>query len=497
MLKVVVAEDELPLLRGLACLIERLDSNFMVVYKAKNGKEALEYLTQHDADILFTDINMPVLNGIQLMEQAQQLNPQLMVVVISGYNDFEYAKQAMQFGAKNYLLKPIDRNELTNVLNRLAHEAAHHSYAQKRSALIEGIFCKNSAAIESCTWKPMTMIYMCLGSYQGLQTAEELPKPGALFDVSMWHIIIERWGCTDFWLFSGIRPNEAVWIFETPVSVTLSELQQLVWTRFQQQLPITAAYQTEIKAADVHKQIEQLSQWVTNGVVLGQSHLLKSCPVAQQYLISIPDKSALRLAVQKQKWDEFSILVQRIVEHRQAKNHITQIEMENFLTEILELVAKETGTQMEHEPRITAQELISASEDYPSLFSAFFKYCRELSQNVWLDVSDKETLMQSLDEYIQGHIAESLSLKELSQKFGLVAPYLSKLFKSYKGMTLAQYIQEVRIDNAKRMLRENPSMLSKEIAEALGYSNPLYFSKTFYKRVGIYPSEYRAKTKEE
>lgn len=496
MFKVIVAEDELPLLRGLACLIERLDSRFEVVFKAKNGKEALEYLTQQDADILFTDINMPVLNGLQLIEQAQQVNPHLMTVIISGYSDFEYARQAMRFGTKNYLLKPIDRNELQSALQDLAEKASQDVYKQKRSALIEFLHCGNSNAVQEYDWKPLTAVSVCLGAYQGRQNADEVPKAGALADDKIWKLISAHYKCNDFWLFLGQRPNEAVWIFESKPEIRLADLQSLIQQRFKESFPITAAYKMEIDISDLLSEIAELSQWIMNGVVLGESHLMKSCPDVRSHQIQISDKSALRHAVQKQHWDEFSILVQRIVEQLHAQ-HITQLALEDLLTEILELVMKEHESSVERDPREIVQELISGSEGFETLFCSFFKYCRDLAQNTAFDINDKEMLMQSMDEYILRHIQESLTLQKLSQRFGLVAPYLSKLFKAYKGMSPTQYIQEIRIESAKRMLLENPSMLAKDIAEALGYSNPLYFSKTFYKHVGMYPSDYRVKNKQE
>ena len=100
MIRTIIAEDEMPLLRGLSQMIEQIDNRFQVVCRAKNGKEALEYLTQHSADLLFTDINMPVLDGLELIQQAQTLNPRLVRVIISGYSEFEYARQAIRLGVK-------------------------------------------------------------------------------------------------------------------------------------------------------------------------------------------------------------------------------------------------------------------------------------------------------------------------------------------------------------------------------------------------------------
>lgn len=365
-----------------------------MVCSARNGKEALEYLTQHSADVLFTDINMPVLNGLGLIEQTRQLDPRLTSVIISGYSEFEYARQAIRLGVKNYLLKPIDRAELCRILDTAAAEITQNAYAQKRSALIELLFCGNPRPAEGCAWKPLTVLYLC------------------------------------------------------------------------------------------------------QGAVLGESRLLRSAPSADTKALSLADKSALRVAIQKQRWDDFTLQVQRIASHALEQSE-TQASLERLLTTILQMVLEETDAGTDREPEAVIRELVGTRDERQMLFRAFFDYCRDLFRHSVFDASDKTALMQSIAEYIQNHISEPLSLKQLSARFGLVAPYLSKLFKAYTGMSPAQYIQSIRIETAKRMLVEHPTMLSKDIAEQLGYSSPLYFSKTFFRNVGMYPSEYRSQHKKE
>lgn len=491
MIRTVIAEDELPLLRGLGQMIEQIDPRFQVVCSAKNGKEALEYLTQHSADVLFTDINMPLLSGLELIRQAQQLDPRLTSVIISGYSEFEYARQAIKLGVKNYLLKPIDRSELRQILDTAASEITQNAYAQKRSALIELLFCGNGQPAQKCIWKPLTVLYLCQGAYQGNQTADELPKPGALSDGVMWNMIRERWSCSEFWLFYGQRPNEAIWLFEDERRVCLTDVQPLAEARFQAKFPLTVAAAENVGAQELTRWISRLHQWIAQGAVLGESRLLRREPAAEVVELSIADRSSLRATIQRQRWDDFTLQVQSIANgaFRQSK---TQAALEQLLSAILKMVLEETGAGADRDPEAVIHELIDSSDDRQALFRAFFDYCRDLFHHSVFDASDKTALMQSIAKYIQDHISEPLSLKQLSIKFGLVAPYLSKLFKAYTGMSPAQYIQSIRIETAKRMLVEHPSMLSKDIAEQLGYSSPLYFSKTFFRNVGMYPSEYRA-----
>jgi len=97
---VLVAEDELPLLRGIKVMVERLNSNFEVIMCAKNGKEAIDFLKSNNVDVVFTDINMPLVDGLEVLDYVGKNMPQTQSVVISGYNEFSYAKEALKSGAK-------------------------------------------------------------------------------------------------------------------------------------------------------------------------------------------------------------------------------------------------------------------------------------------------------------------------------------------------------------------------------------------------------------
>ena len=104
MIRVLIAEDELPLLRGIKKMIEGLDPEFSVVKCAKNGREAMEYLEEQQVEVVFTDINMPMADGTEILKYIYETCPSTLAVVISGYRDFSYARKALLYNAKNYLL---------------------------------------------------------------------------------------------------------------------------------------------------------------------------------------------------------------------------------------------------------------------------------------------------------------------------------------------------------------------------------------------------------
>ncbi len=117
MYKLFLVEDEVIIRKGLKRLIEEVIGGFQIIGEADNGKEALESLKGHMPDLLITDIRMSEMNGIEMIRRIRDQYSDMEIVIISGYADFEYAKQAIKFGVRDYLLKPVDRVELTQVLN--------------------------------------------------------------------------------------------------------------------------------------------------------------------------------------------------------------------------------------------------------------------------------------------------------------------------------------------------------------------------------------------
>lgn len=116
MIDVIIVDDE-PLIRdGLVKLFSWKDYQMQVSAVFPNGALALEYLEKHAADIIITDIKMPVMNGIELMQECQRRNLPAKFIVLSGYSDFEYVKTAARLGIENYLLKPVDTQEMSQTL---------------------------------------------------------------------------------------------------------------------------------------------------------------------------------------------------------------------------------------------------------------------------------------------------------------------------------------------------------------------------------------------
>ena len=119
MIKVVVADDEVKVCQLICNLVDWSTFDMEIVAVAHNGEEALEMVRQHEPDLLVTDIRMPGCDGLEMIARAKQLREDLDFVIISGYRHFEYAQSAIKYGVSDYLLKPIQKEELCSTLEKM------------------------------------------------------------------------------------------------------------------------------------------------------------------------------------------------------------------------------------------------------------------------------------------------------------------------------------------------------------------------------------------
>lgn len=114
---ILVVDDESLIARNIAKSIEQVNSSFQVVAMCANGVEAIDYIKNNDVNVVFTDIRMPEMDGLELAEYISGHYPYIECIIVSGYNDFEYAKSAISYNVKNYLLKPVNKEELRKCLS--------------------------------------------------------------------------------------------------------------------------------------------------------------------------------------------------------------------------------------------------------------------------------------------------------------------------------------------------------------------------------------------
>ncbi|NLM65914.1 MAG: response regulator, partial [Enterococcus sp.] len=138
MYKLLLVDDEYMILEGLKYLLPWQALGFEIVQTCRSAKEALVYLEAHPIDLLITDITMPEMSGIEMVSQAQSQGNFFATIILSGYQEFTYVKQGMQLGVKNYLVKPVDKEELLTTVNKVKLELDNQvTLALQQQAYVE------------------------------------------------------------------------------------------------------------------------------------------------------------------------------------------------------------------------------------------------------------------------------------------------------------------------------------------------------------------------
>ncbi len=131
MYKLLIADDEDTERIGIKFLLEKYQFNFEIT-EASNGNEALEIIRKNDIDILFTDVKMPFLDGLELAVRAKEINQQLQIIFFSGYDDFDYVKQALVLQAVDYILKPVNPEEFCKVITTVSNRLDEERYDEQK-----------------------------------------------------------------------------------------------------------------------------------------------------------------------------------------------------------------------------------------------------------------------------------------------------------------------------------------------------------------------------
>lgn len=152
MYNVMIVDDEQSIKRSLKSIINFDSSRFQVVQEAEDGREALSLTEQFQPDVIITDVKMPVLDGIHLVKEIRSRNYQVEIVIISGYSNFDYAKQAMKFDVLDYLLKPLDEEEVLQTLQRIEQKLENKRFNVTKSTEITALFKTRCKQMTQYLW---------------------------------------------------------------------------------------------------------------------------------------------------------------------------------------------------------------------------------------------------------------------------------------------------------------------------------------------------------
>lgn len=493
MFQVMVVDDEPPFVRQLASMIRDMEDGIFTVHTAGNGMEALEYMEGQQIHLLITDIRMPVMDGLELIRRARQKNPELCSVIVSGYSDFQYARSAIREEVSDYLLKPISLQQVREVLQDVT-ERLMNARERVDTEVFQGLLGKSQIDSRRFAhilggYRYQGMIlqkgWFCgISRYENVER-EEKDRIGALLSRN-----IGSGG------FSYILMGKNLWLillYDQDALAVKGILQEFSSTEKNCCYGVTDP-STDLN--DIRKKLgELLEELGRKAKIQGCCDLCKEATAKYSETEYLKEISLMEQLIKAKAYERFLDEFQKMTAQWRRKE-ITQQQALKRLRRITQMIQSMAQERLQYDMIL---ELERFSEEILS-FDELCEAMRVFADDAFRQLNSRERssllLMEEIDLYIKEHLGEPILLTDICKELYLSQPYLSRVVRENRGMSLNEYVTTLKIREAKRLMKTYPELMVKNISEMLGYEDQRYFSRVFKNVNGYSPTDYMQKLKE-
>lgn len=507
LLKVLIADDEYWVRQSITHLIEWTEHGFALLTPAQDGRDALAKIESEKPDIVLLDINMPFISGIELTRHIHENHPDIAVLILSGYSEFSYVRQALTGGALDYLLKPADKQQLlsalrvaTDFLIRQREERQAISAMREERELAGSILSDRemSAMLDDDAQTPARLeLELQYAFYHLVQiriTGLKLDARGIHGLKSQLAASIQARHCLAFHHQS--RPDTFYLIVELPEAELLAHCHMLLAMLDKQTgLPVSIlvsarknSFRQLKKALDELRQVQFTRRFDRAGVVLPASdtsdRLAQSrISAEQQREMEVAVKTRSRRLFEKTCLD--GIGLRRIMDGEWRL--IELLHTLNTIRFVLQSGAPKHALALDN---LMELMLVAADRfDGDGVLSILDEMVSEVfgAPDGGSASDSMREIVYQVKAYIDAHYADELSLSLLAKRFMVDGAYLSRTFKQIFSENLTLYIAKRRIERARQYIVEDTLGLM-EIAAMVGYDDYAYFNRVFRKITGVSPS---------
>jgi len=496
LINVMLVEDEPPVMR----LFEKLLSEhgaFSVAAKAINGKRALEELAKQKIDVVFTDIRMPVMDGLELAGELQKSYPESFTVLVSGYQDFEYARKAIQYDVFDYLLKPVSKNDLFALLDKLEVAVNTGLREKKRKNVMNAIRDEQGEATDLREGESFcAVLLICAGAFPLSHDDSMFPSRVFWDQIDRKNIIDETYSSM---IFNGKTASEKVVVIELEKDTDPKELIFTIYERLRKdgKLPVTlSSFENTLSINGISEGLRVLRSRLYTGIRFCRSSVLLQEIQAQDLTNDVDIQTLTESVLQALNTENRQNLEQTlyVVLNQLYLAECTQLELVSFLRSIVSAAfSKLSAFESKYlSLNLEIDEAVSGATDIKGLADDIASILFAMKEKKNGQGTEKvPALIREMESFLKENYSQSITNTLLSQKFGFVPSYLSRLFKTYTGTSPSEYLTDFRIAKAKQFMSEKPDLMVKEVAAMVGIGDQYYFSKLFKKGTGQWPTEFR------
>ena len=512
--RVLIADDELIIRQGLRYIIDWNSLGFEISDEASNGNEALDKIIRQKPDLVLMDIRMPGLAGTEVVKKARGMGYDGHIIILSGYTDFQYAQVAVEYGVSYYLTKPIDEDDLYEKTGRIATELGQKS--------------KEKSTMDTYREKANSMILYDIltgeADFDKLRSIDLLPK-GENFRVVIYEKYSHRTDRSSYRFADLLKVTnednssyDYIHIDQNEVLLLKGKFIQKKFRDFldrykrdqkpQMNSPLDSLFITygrEVNSLkDVHVSYEEALRLLQRRFFCAKhQHTIgyRDLPPASENNETRLDEDLLNKycqtmtdyiqASKRSRLDEIYHEIEQLLYN--SNSDITRIKL--FLADLF-LSVKERINHLYHNEKIVFPsnseiiDFISTRYYLYEIMAFFSEQFDAVIKN--LSKSESDNVIDDIMNYIDHNYTESIKLETIAPLFGYNSSYLGKIFTKKAGIAFNAYVDKVRIQESKRLLKET-DMKVYEVAEKIGYHNVDYFHTKFKKYMHMSPVEYRKK----
>ena len=515
MYRVLVADDESIIREGIKCLLDWEKIGYTIVCEAANGEQALEKVRTWKPDVVLMDIRMPGLTGLEVIRLARESGFKGKIIILSGYTDFKYAQEAIRYGVQYYLTKPIDEDELSDILNsikaqldseRASADAAEHYRQKALDTIVEEILLGRT----SLSQKSLSDLHLHADMYQVAicekynHTTQEPPYRFA---------DLLRLANQDNNSFDNVT-LEYNDVFLLKGSYAIGKFNSLLMHYEQEKTPQ--------KGSPLDSFFITYGRCVSHPEEIPQSyreayHLLNRrffCDQEQHTIgyTALPALQGNISVIGPVLLADYSStllnyiqtfnrnMVAETLSELQKKLYNSSDSIDDIRLFLADLYLSIKG-KMNHLYSNASIPLTGNADAIKFITSRYYLYeiilfFTEQFETMMSAIgnSSRDSVLDDILHYINHNYAGNITLENIAPLFGYNSSYLGKIFSKKIGENFNSYVDHIRIERSKEMLRNEDTKIYT-IAERVGYRNADYFHTKFKKYVGMSPAEFRKRSR--
>lgn len=507
MYKVIIVDDEKWIRKGIISKLKKVNLDIDTIEEASNGTECIEKVKLIKPDIIICDIRMGDLNGLELCQILKNTLPNIKIIIISGYNEFNYAKKALQIGAVDYLLKPIDTYDLFKSLQKCIE------YIQTEKQ--EQLMVQNRSMLNTVSQiREKILEYLKNGYLDFTEIFSNYSENTSLFkcvylyvnnfiSVNIFSYIehtLKHYPYLKFMenvAFIENKQNEYILLYMLEDRSECNKMEDVinkVNLNIIKLMSDLTLYDYTFGVSEVNKSarkcIGQAFHAMKHRIMIDSKNIISfNDIVGYDKVYKVHSKNIIRYALNIENLNKVEELLKEIYNEVNNDN-ISYTSLQNLYSTFIMIINEEFGIDIESKMMFYPKEIY-----FFNSIKEMFNFIKDILLNIVSLSSSKpkdykRELVLKVKEYIDRNYSEELTLESISSNHHISSCYLSIIFKEVMQTNFQEYIINIRIERAKKLLRTKEYKI-KDVAFLTGFNNQHYFSRIFKRITEMTPREYR------